>query len=213
MSIAIQPGEAIGPEAARQFRAIYEASFPPAERDDPISLLASIASGERTCHLAVDEADVVGFAVALPLKDVPAFFLEYLAVEPTNRNQGIGQLLLHHVRSRLAEHDGKIAGAIFEVERPEDAIVEEQDLRRRRIGFYLRNGAFVVGCADRYRAPRLDDHGTLAFQLMWLPVVGNTSSAPKGELLRRCVSAILTQSYGLDATDPLVRSNLEALSC
>jgi GNAT superfamily N-acetyltransferase len=199
VAATIERRRSLDPLTAARFAAIYEESFPAGERDDTSSLLASIAAGERVCDLAVDGAELLGFAVTLALEDVDVVLLEYLAVDRTLRNGGVGRRLLEHLRAQLS-----VPGMLLEVEPPEDATGADAELRRRRIGFYERNGAVVIEGAAGYRAPRSDAAGAYSYVLMWLGI--SEPAPPQGAYLADCVSAVLTQSYGLDVADPLVRS-------
>jgi GNAT superfamily N-acetyltransferase len=199
-----------GPQRAR-FTHVFEASFPPEEREPADELLDSVARGERRCYLASLGGDVVGLAVVLGLESGEADVLEYLAVDPERRSGGIGRVLLDRVRADLGQPTPARLGLVFEVE-PVDAAAPADDQRRRRVAFYERGGAAVVACASGYRAPNLAGAGSVPFTLMWLPA-GDGVAELRGDLLRRCVSGILVESYGLDARDELVRSALSGLAC
>lgn len=202
--------ERLSPDVAKQFSSIYEASFPPAERDDTGQLIASIEAGERSCYLASLDGSVVGLAVIFPLDGVGIAFLEYMAVDETHRDRGIGSAMLVSLHEQLNE----ARGIVLEAERAQDADGDERRLRERRIAFYVRNGYVEVECAPHYRAPDLEqDDATVAFTLCWRPLADGVPAQLSGDLLRRCVTAILTQSYELDPDDPLVEGVLADLAC
>src|SRR5579859_1078515 len=191
-------------EAARAgFVRIYEESFPPSERDDTGSLLQSLVEGARTCYLAERGQEVVGLAVLSHLGGARVEFLEYLAVDPAERGQGLGGRFLAHLRGELESSAQRPLGMIWEVEPPDPADGPERTTRERRIAFYERGGAVIVKDAPGYEAPNLNGQGTLPFLLMWLPL-GEGPGELRGDLLRLCVQTILTRSYGLAPTDALV---------
>ncbi len=194
------------------FIRIYEDSFPRSERDDTGTLLSSIAAGDRDCHIVSLNGDLVGFAVLITLSKVQMPFLEYFAVDSTWRNQGIGSRFLAQVTEELRSGQTPPDGIVFEVEPPNHAVCEEQRVRQRRIGFYQRNGAVVVDCATTYRAPNLEQEGTVPYWLMWLPLRPKVGRLD-GDLLRRTVAAILTESYELAGDDPLVHAVVTELTC
>lgn len=194
------------------FVRIYEGSFPRSERDDTGSLLSSIATGNRDCHIVRLNDELVGFAVLLTLSKVHMPFLEYFAVDATWRNQGIGSEFLRHLIGESRSETPPPLGIVFEVESPNEAVAEEQSLRRRRLNFYRRNGADVVDCAPTYRAPNLEQEGTVPYWLMWLPLQPKVGRLD-GDLLRRTVAAILTESYELAGDDPLVHAVVSELTC
>jgi ribosomal protein S18 acetylase RimI-like enzyme len=210
--LEIREASDLSPAEREAFVAIFENSFPPDERDDPDQLLATIARGERRCYLAAADRAVLGLAVVLPLPSESMNLLEYLAVDQARRNAGIGSALLEDLRRRLLANPSRTDGIVFEVESPDGAHGEEQALRLRRVGFYERHGAHIVSCAPRYVAPSLSGGEPVPFRLMWLPGPGSPERLT-GERLRRCVVAILTKSYDLPATDPLVERVTRELAC
>jgi ribosomal protein S18 acetylase RimI-like enzyme len=198
---------------ADRFAEIYELSFPPSERDDTADLLASIGAGERLCYIARRDGELIGFAVVFSLDGLSIALLEYLAVAPQERDAGVGGALLTHLRTNLGSDSGA-TGMVLEVEPPDEAHGEEGTLRERRLGFYLRHGATVVECAPLYRTPNLEGKDeTVPFTLLWVPLSSGASAELAGTQLRRCVEAILTESYELSRDDPLVREVVDDLAC
>jgi ribosomal protein S18 acetylase RimI-like enzyme len=94
VTAAIVQGGALGGRERASFMSVYEASFPPEQREEVGALLLSIAKGERCCRLALMDGSVIGFAVSLPLRGQGIQYLEYLAVDSAFRGQGIGGALL-----------------------------------------------------------------------------------------------------------------------
>ena len=143
----------------QQVRWIYEQSFPAEERDPFENMLQAILRREQAgpeecehCHfqVAVEEGQAAGAAFFNYYPKTRMGFIAYLAVHPTRRNGGLGAQLYHHLVECVAGEartsgSGPAVGVVFEVEPPELGVdAEEQALRRRRIGFYQRNGAVVV---------------------------------------------------------------------
>lgn len=202
---------ALSGDERRELVRIYESSFPEEERAGTDDLVLGIATN-RICYVAELHGALVGFAVLVELAGAGCHFLEYTAVDRGLRGHGIGSVLLRHLRRDLAATHPDSAGVIFEVEDPGETTGEEADVRRRRIQFYVRNEASVVGCAGAYRAPNLAGAGTVPFLLMWLPLPAGPATV-SGRALRRCVRAILTESYGLAQDAPLVEEVLRSLTC
>jgi GNAT superfamily N-acetyltransferase len=194
------------------FIRIYEESFPRSERDDTEALLASIEAGSRFCMVAHRNHELIGLAVLLALAELDIQFLEYFAVDSRLRSLGIGAQFLGHLGTELQSAPSPALGIVFEVDQPEHADGEERRLRQRRIEFYKRNGAVLVECAPAYRAPNLEHKGTLPSSLMWLPLNPHIRRLG-GDLLKKCVLAILTQSYELRSDDPLVHDVISELIC
>jgi ribosomal protein S18 acetylase RimI-like enzyme len=191
---------------------IYEESFPPAEREPADALLAEIRNGDRACLVAEQDMTIAGLAVWMPLPAVNVQYLEYLAVAAPLRSRGIGGELLDRLVLELASTEPGCQGIVFEVEPPGLVDGAERALRERRIAFYQRHRASLVACAPDYRAPSFEGDGALNFLLMWLALPGGPA-ALEGPMLRTCVTAMLVESYGLPAHDPLVEDVVARLTC
>ncbi len=195
-----------------QARAIYETSFPPAERAPFADLLASLAGPHAYGWAAADADGLIGFAFAMTLEGTGVEFLTYLAVAPTRRGHGVGSALLWTVIDALRAR-GNTAGLLWEVESDdvdEEIPEAERALRRRRIAFYRRHGATIVSDAPAYRAPNLAGAGTIPMKLMWRSLT-TPPEGLAGDRLRRCIEAIYRQGYGLPDDHPLVRETLAGL--
>lgn len=184
---------------AKQFRAIYLDSFPPHERAEFPSLIESIATGTRWFFAATCNDDLLGLAIIVPCVVADVHLLEYLAVDASARNAGIGGKLLQSVVAAIRVTRPAI-GLLIEVEPNDEGNAAERKLRARRIEFYRRHGALVVEDAPNYRVPLTDREGTMRMKLLWLPIVENVE-APRGDKLRACVRGILEKSYGANGID------------
>jgi ribosomal protein S18 acetylase RimI-like enzyme len=192
-------------ELASQVEHTYESSFPPSQRVAFSHLVSSIASGERSVFVAQDADRVIGFAVTMPLTSEGIYFLEYLAVSAEIRSSGAGSLLLKHVANTLRSLEGA-EGILLEVEPPEGP---ESDPSRRRVRFYLRNGASLIHEVLSFYMPDLSGSGSVPMRLMWLPLIpgktiGNSS-------LRECVISIYCDVYEVGMDHPLLRAALKDL--
>lgn len=106
--------------------AIMQASFPTDEYRPYDEQKALLQHPRYHLVTLTEEGRVIAFAATYSF---PTFlFVEHLAVTQTHRNRGLGAQLLAQLQR---ESDRRLC---LEVELPED------DLSRRRIGFYERNG-------------------------------------------------------------------------
>ena len=109
---------------------IMEHSFPPDEMRPYREQMDLLTNKWYKIIVALDESDrIIAFAATWQFEDV--LFIEHLATRPDMRGQGIGAELLSYLTC-----DEKCT-VLLEVEPPEN------DLTRRRIAFYERNG-FVL---------------------------------------------------------------------
>ena len=190
---------------ARQVEKTYESSFPPSQRVEFSKLVSSIASGERSAFVAQDADRVIGFAVTMPLARARIFFLEYIAVSAESRSSGAGSVLLKHIADTLLSLESA-EGLLLEVEPPEGP---ESDPSRRRVRFYLRNGASLIHDVLSFCMPDLSGSGSVPMRLMWLPLIpgktiGNSS-------LRECVISIYCDAYEVAVDHPLLQAALKDL--
>ena len=143
----------------RLYHEELERVFSDSERRPLGAMLRLLEMGQYEALLAIEEGEPIGYAM-LWLSEAPdSALLEYLGVLRGKRNGGAGSQIL----TLLGERYQQLFG---EAEAPDTGDPEEDDLRRRRIGFYLRNGFRVLDymCAlfgvrfhCLYRGPELDD--------------------------------------------------------
>ncbi|MGQ9555018.1 MAG: GNAT family N-acetyltransferase [Anaerolineae bacterium] len=190
----------------RRLRDIYYDSFPPSERDNFDELMVAIAQGLSWLFTASLDGNLVGFAIAMPIADSDAALLDYFAIARKRRNQGLGAAFLRKLADQFRA-TSDTSGLLLEVESDEWGTEEERQLRRRRIGFYRRNGARLVAGLPPLRVPSMADDSTLEVKLMWLPL-WDEAAEPFGGNLRECVVALYATSYSLPATHPLVQEAL-----
>jgi hypothetical protein len=182
---------------------IYERSFPIWQRMPTERLFLSIGAGQRTLWLHGSHS---AFGVTLSLQtDKTTTVLEYLAVHPEQRSNGLGGELLDQIIREVNEP------IVFEVEDPErEGTVQSI----KRITFYERHGCRLVECATGYAMPSLDDETGETLMPMLLYEVGTSrASTLRGDTLRRVVEGIWVESYGLPSGDPRLILVLDRFQC
>lgn len=109
-----------------------------------------------------DCESLLGYAFLLHDRDKKKMLLDYYAFLEEHRNKGFGGIFLKDIR---AMED--FPGCYLECEAPDTAdSPEEYTLRKRRIGFYQRNGAYLT----RVRACLFG----VTYQILWLPPAGRS---------------------------------------
>lgn len=146
-------------ELTRLYNGEMVFDFPKAELKPVRSMLRLMDMGVYDSLLVLEDGEAVGYAMVWLPADRSGGLLEYFGVLRGKRNGGLGGKIL----TLLAERYGQIFG---EAEAPDSDDPEENDLRRRRIAFYQRNGFRVLDyeCAlfgvhflCLYRGPEQDD--------------------------------------------------------
>lgn len=138
--------------------------FPKSELKPLKAMLRLMDMGMYEPLLVLDGGQAVGYAMIWLAEERSGVLLEYLGVFPERRNGGLGAKIL----DLLTERYGGLFG---EAEAPTSDDPAENDLRRRRIGFYERCGFRVLNyeCAlfgvhfkCLYRGREMDDSRVLA---------------------------------------------------
>ncbi len=131
---------------------IYQTSFPLDEQMLVSSLnriVREIAAGRDTGSTLAVGVDETGQVAAMVYYEADAeavgAALWYLAVSGSMRCRGLGTEVYQAVATRIRQERPSIRALVFEVERPEDAEGDRRRLAERRIAFYRRNGAKLLG--------------------------------------------------------------------
>lgn len=113
-------------------------AFPPEELKPYAAMERLYLDGCYEPYVTEDEAGtLLGYALLWGEKNGRYVLLDYLGVAAERRNGGIGAIMLTLLQERFQEIDG-IIGEVEAAEEGDDG--EENTLRSRRLGFYLRNG-------------------------------------------------------------------------
>jgi GNAT superfamily N-acetyltransferase len=187
--------EMLGADA--EWWAIYDGSFPPAEREPREAIVRSLSTKVGAAARARAAGRTVGLATVHLLRQHPCVFLVYLAVAPQCRRTGIGGPLLEYAWSRGREdlRGGGCAdarGLVWEVDRPAGVPPgDERTRREKRIAFFQRLGGQVL--PHPYTQPPVDGVTAVPMHLMYRPVAGG--SLPDADGVRELVSAIYFEKY------------------
>ncbi len=131
---------------------LYQTSFPLNEQMLVSALnrtVREIASGEETASAIVVAPDDAGEVVAMAHYEAyderRGAVLWYLAVALGKRGIGIGSGVYKAITARILRERPSTRAFVYEIERPEDAEGHHRTLAERRIAFYRRNGAKLLG--------------------------------------------------------------------
>jgi GNAT superfamily N-acetyltransferase len=207
----------------RQALEIYAGAFPVEEREPPESLLAGIRQreagfgpGEVTFHfqVAVEAGQAAGIAIFNYYPETRMGFIPYLAVHPARRNAGLGaQLYQRLVESVKQDGGGAGLGVTFEVERPELANnASDAELRRRRIGFYQRNGARIVEPLYLIAPPMGPGLPEMAYAIMFHPLSYTSVRPFERREIVAVVRTVLEFSYALPPDSPFIKRAVASIA-
>jgi acetoin utilization deacetylase AcuC-like enzyme len=143
--------------------------------------------------------DVTAFAMAFHYPALNASLLDFLIVDPTIRQRGVGGALYEALREFLVRIKSR---ALYLEVRPDDPALESNPVIRRenraRIRFYERFGARVIA-GTAYEAKRPERAEGEPF-LMFDPL--GTDRRPSAEEVRGIMGAILFRKYEYPPSDP-----------
>lgn len=153
----------------RDFLALYEASFPPDQRE-PVEVIAgTLRTGRGVVIRARSASKTIGLASAHLLEAPPSVFLVYLAVRPESRGRRVGSELFERIwqtgAAQLRNRRLIPQCYVWEVEKPELAADEtERALARKRIAFFRHQGGreFLPG----YHQPPVNGPAPVPMLLM-----------------------------------------------
>lgn len=115
-----------------EIKEIYMEAFPKRERKPYFTLRHSVKRRKAVVMTAMEENQLLGFAVLIPYKDM--VMVDYLAVSSKIRSKGTGSYIMHNVCQQYK--DKKI---VLLIECLDDA-AENREQRIARRKFYLKNG-------------------------------------------------------------------------
>jgi len=145
-----------------EIKSIYNAhikkDFPRNERR-PYHLLKKLHyKGRYLCFVYEEEDKIIAYATFIYDEGINNVLLDHFAVDERYRGCGIGGKLLSLVR----EYWNEKTGIIIECETPDSARNEkEKELRKRRIGFYMR--------ADAKSTPIRRRIFGVDYDILWIP--------------------------------------------
>ena len=149
--IKLEQVESSKGQTFRQLYAIYAASITAREQKRESWIAAMIGAAEYRVWVAKTGGFVRGFSIMF----VPAAggfaLLEYMAVAPDQRNQGLGAELFRQTVEHAVTPGGRKLPVLLEVDSDREAC-SDRALRTRREGFYRRLGCFRIA-GLRYLMP------------------------------------------------------------
>lgn len=116
--------------------------FPKDELKPLKMILTTMEQGLYAPYGLFEDGGLVAYALYWRAEGEHYVMLDYFAVVPQKRNQGVGGELLKEMLERFCQ-DGN--GVFGEVETPDSGKEEVDALRRRRLGFYARAGMRTMG--------------------------------------------------------------------
>jgi len=196
------------PDTMKQIAAIYNVSFPPEQRK-PYWMISDAMQRGRYCVLVINQkaaaaSQIVAFGLLVELRTSQAMYIEYLAVAPALRGNGIGSLLL---RSMIDFYKNTaISAIVWEVDPPD----QPGDEKAHRIEFYERFGAHLIEQSKHYGMPNYRKGSSiLSLRMMWKPLHHEQAQPTKSELVAFITDIYETEYPGQTAIRDEIIANLD----
>lgn len=178
--------------------AMYADAFPASERKSTAALRGMLQEEQYAFFLAL-RSGVVGFAIVRSLCGGSAALLEYMAVSPDLRGNGVGAQM-------VAAMAREYAPLLIELESDRDG-EEDREARSRRKQFYRRQGAREIA-GLQWMMPPVHAATPPPMEMMAIGVAGETVSR---ETLRVWLTGIYVEVYGQSVEDARIEAMLSVL--
>lgn len=183
----------------RDWRSLYELSFPQDERMSVAELTTMFASGQVLLHRTTDENDeLLCFSIVTPLSNF--LLLAYIATDQTKQSKGVGSEHMKALLETLKRNYPNHLGLFFEIESTLETGLSEQEaqVRKRRLAFYERLGARRL-LGKQYLLPSYSPgtphrHG----ELLWFDFA---SPIHDEDVLARVIHEIYVRGYNVSPCD------------
>jgi ribosomal protein S18 acetylase RimI-like enzyme len=180
---------------------IYNESFPSNEKQ-PISLIKKrITDSKSNLFVGLLNEDVICMALLWDFKELEFVLLDYMAVAKEYRNNNFGTLLFKFLTNNVNKCKKYM---IIEVENY--LFGNNKDLRKKRINFYIRNGAYVLNEIP-YMLPSLNNTVPTEMILMISPKY--QKNMIEFEKIEKLIKQLYKDLYGKTENNNLLVSILK----
>lgn len=192
-------------EPFRQLYTIYAASITPREQKPEDWLGAMVRAPEYRVWIAKAAGRVLGFSILFLPPAAGFALLEYMAVAPERRGEGLGGKLFRRTVEHAATPQGGKLPVLLEIDSDREAS-SDRATRTNRERFYRRLGCMKLA-GLRYLMPL---RGVGPAPEMDLMVYGAEPRLPRGDL-KRWLGTIYRDVYHCSPDDPRILQMLQPL--
>jgi len=183
---------------------IYNDSFPSNEKQ-PLSLIKKrITDKTSSLFTGLINDKVVCMALLLDCEDLEFVLLDYMAVEKEYRNNKLGTSLFKFLTDNI-----KSLNKYMIIESENNLFGNNKVQRKKRINFYIRNGAYLLKEIP-YILPSLD--GTIPTEMLLMISPKYRNDFIEFEIIKKLILYIYTNVYGKEENDDLLISILKNTS-
>lgn len=128
------------------YRRHLKKDFPRSERKPLAMIIGQLLQKEYFAYGLYEEGKLRAYAFFVTIQNEPCLLLDYFAVCTKFRGKGYGSFFLDVLREKLSGY----AGILSEAESPSaDGLLQDRQVRHRRISFYQNLGFVLSGVSCR----------------------------------------------------------------
>ncbi|MEB3887062.1 GNAT family N-acetyltransferase [Lyngbya sp. CCY1209] len=176
--------------------ALYRDTFPPRERIPIPRVKSAVASGRTQLWAGYYQGELALMSIVEPLPISGFLLLGYLATNPQFRNLKLGSRFLQYIIDG-AKRESK--SLVLEVEHPDFG--GDRELKERRIGFYRRFGAKILGDIV-YILPPLDG-GSQATEMMLMVILWGDRNTLSKTTVQQLIRELYVEVYRRHPDEPI----------
>ena len=182
---------------------IYDEAFPSNEKQSLDIIKNRILERKSKLVVGIIESEVVCMSLIWEFDSLDFVLLDYMAVSKNHRNNNLGTQLFQYL-SKIISGINKYM--IIEVENY--LFGNNSTERKRRINFYIQNGAHVLDNVN-YILPSLD--GTIPTEMMLMISPKYKNNSINSELVRDLISRLYIELYKRNEKDIVLIKMLKQL--
>lgn len=183
--------------------AIYNEAFPSSERQSIITVVERVKSGQSKLFVGVVKERVVAMALLWNFKNSPFVLLDYLAIKNNCRGLEFGTQFFQFLVQMTIKNKQFL---LLEAEYFQFGSNKEQ--RKKRIQFYLRNGAYLLSNVT-YILPSLD--GTASTEMVLMIAPKPPREIVEKESIKNLIQRLYLEIYEKEPNDSVLISLLDKI--
>lgn len=183
--------------------AIYNEAFPSSERQSIITVVERVKRGQSKLFVGVVKERVVAMALLWNFKNSPFVLLDYLAIKNNCRGLEFGTQFFQFLVQMTIKNKQFL---LLEAEHFQFGSNKEQ--RKKRIQFYLRNGAYLLSNVT-YILPSLD--GTASTEMVLMIAPKPPREIVEKESIKNLIQRLYLEIYEKEPNDSVLISLLDKI--
>ena len=183
--------------------AIYNEAFPSSERQSMVTVIERVKSGQSQLFVGIVKEQVDAMALLWGFKKSPFVLLDYLAIKNNYRGLEFGTQFFQFLVQMTIKNKQFL---LLEAEHFQFGSNKEQ--RKKRIQFYIRNGAYLLSNVT-YILPSLD--GTASTEMVLMIAPKPPREIVEKESIKNLIQRLYLEIYEKEPNDSVLISLLDKI--